>query len=72
MAGSRSGDGSGSAPDLREGTPDVPCPECAARKSFDDFLADFTITTDERRDLVHFLAAYRYRKTVEALLPSKT
>lgn len=58
----------GSEANLRPGTPDVQGEVSQARRSFDSFLADFTITDYERRELVFFLAAYRYRKTIETLL----
>lgn len=69
MAGSGREGRDGSPPDLRAGDADVPCPICADRRTFDDLFAEFRITESERRDLVHFLAAYRYRRTIETLLP---
>ena len=38
-------------------------------RTFDEFLSDYTITPQERRELVYHLAAFRARKTIEALLP---
>lgn len=39
-----------------------------ARRTFDEFFSEYTLTDYERRELVFFLAAYRYRKTIETLL----
>lgn len=68
MAGSGRGDRIGGQGDLREGASELPSEVCSARRSFDAFLADFTITEHERRELVYFLAAWRYRRTLETLL----
>lgn len=68
MAGSRSGDRGRSEGDLRSGTSELSSAENPARRSFDAFLSEYTISDYERRELVHFLAAYRYRRTLELLL----
>ena len=36
--------------------------------TFDELFAGFTLTAEERRLLIWHLAAYRMRKTLEALL----
>jgi hypothetical protein len=37
-------------------------------RSFDEAFRELRLTKEERRLLVHFLAAHRMRKTLEALL----
>lgn len=38
-------------------------------RHFDDVFREFTLTAEERKALVFYLAALRARKTIEALLP---
>lgn len=40
--------------------------------TFDELFAEHRLTPEERRALVWHLAAYRARKTVEALLPERS
>jgi hypothetical protein len=46
----------------------APGPEPTTR-TFDEAFGEFDLTPTERANLVWHLAAYRARKTVEALLP---
>lgn len=41
----------------------------ATVRTFDELFADHRLTQEERTALVHHLAAMRYRKTLESLLP---
>lgn len=68
MAGGGRGDGGGSEGDLRSGASLLPGEVHHPGRHFDDFFSEFRLTEYERRELVYFLAAYRYRKTIETLL----
>ena len=39
-------------------------------RTFDEVFKDHRLKPKEREELVWFLAAYRYRKTIEKLLPA--
>jgi len=68
MAGTgREGRG-GSPADLRGRDADVPAPRDLIARQFGPLFAEHNITEWERRELVYFLAAFRYRKTLESLL----
>ena len=66
MARTRRSVGSGGAGDRGGGDADVP--DQGTRRSFDEFFSEFNLTDFERRELIFFLAAYRYRRTIELLL----
>lgn len=68
MAGSGRGERGRSEEDLRSGIVDVPGEVHSTRRSLDALFAEFRLTEYERRELVYFLAAYRYRRTLEILL----
>lgn len=56
---------------ISKGPKALPAPDAPARlRSFDEVFSEHTLTAAEREALVWHLAAFRARKTVEALLPN--
>lgn len=53
---------------MREGNADIPSEVDHRRPQFGGIFTELNITAEEHRELVFFLAAYRYRKTIETWL----
>lgn len=68
MARSRRRERGSGEGDLRAGAAVIPSTVGDTRRSFDEWCGQFTLTDAERRELVYFLAAFRYRRTIETLM----